>query len=211
MFANSDGDELDLATRLAIAARGHPPNSQQRQKALTALISAVRESGKLRRPASKLPAAIYVDVYDEAIQELWLYICQNIELYNPERASVITWINFLLSRRFLPNTMKMIVESQRLRKSLVDLENIPSPGQLPNLTDNLKKCLEEDAEDIFMKLHVKGHPEANFKAIVLRKLEGATWNEIAEELGLPLSTITGFYYRSIKKMRKKLKRLCEIG
>ncbi|MCL6434612.1 MAG: hypothetical protein K6T90_10440 [Leptolyngbyaceae cyanobacterium HOT.MB2.61] len=86
-------NELD---QLAIEAGNHPRGSLERQQKLTQLIQRVQRSGRLWM-GGNAPG----DYYEEALQQTWLHICQRIETYDPQRASVITWINFVLKHKLL--------------------------------------------------------------------------------------------------------------
>lgn len=90
-----------LLQELASTAQQYPQLSEQRQIALTKLVRIILHSGKLCYPQRRQYSTnIYEDIYNEALQELFLYICQNIDKYDSERSSVIRWVNFLLERRF---------------------------------------------------------------------------------------------------------------
>jgi hypothetical protein len=71
-------DELDEQLRqLALVAPQHPPLTQGRQLALRKLVNGILKSGGLGRPQSGQFSGAYQDIYDEALQELLLYICEN--------------------------------------------------------------------------------------------------------------------------------------
>ena len=85
---------------LAIEAQRHPSKSKERRMALTKLVNKIQESGRLCRPYRNLPPERYEDIYQEAIQKLMIYICENINKYNPEKSPVMRWVNFYLEKRF---------------------------------------------------------------------------------------------------------------
>ena len=94
-------NELDEQLKqLAILAQQYPPPTQGRQLALRKLVNGIVQSGRLGRPQRGQFSGSYEDIYDEAVQELLLYICQNVEKYDPERGSVMALVNVLLDRRF---------------------------------------------------------------------------------------------------------------
>lgn len=86
---NNEVDEQLL--RLALTAQQFPPLSPKRQLALRKLVNGILQSGKLCYPQQGKFAGAYQEIYDEALQELLLYICENIDKYNPLRASVMGW------------------------------------------------------------------------------------------------------------------------
>ena len=184
--------------QLALEAQKHPPATKERQKALTRLISAIQKSGQLYRPYNSLPPDVYADIYAEALQKVFLHICQKIDDYKPERGKVIAWVNFLVSKRFID------VINDRQNKKMVSLD-IPN---LDNLFDNnanvsqieeIKEYLEEDPDEIFRQAYVKGCPAASFQALALRYLADQSWEEISKEFNISISTLSSFYQRSLKK------------
>lgn len=82
--------------RLVAEACANPPGSQLRQKRLTQVIRLTAK--RLWQESSPY--------YQDALQQTWLYFCHNVceattaeEPFNPERGSVITWLNVYLKRR----------------------------------------------------------------------------------------------------------------
>ena len=86
-------DTLDKQLcQLVIETCYYPRSSLERQKGLNEIVWRIQQSGKLM-------SCIGVPDYEDAIQQTWLYFCRNLceattgDAYNPERASVITWLN----------------------------------------------------------------------------------------------------------------------
>ena len=73
----------------------HPVGSAKRQKCLTQIIRQV--STQLWHET--------VPYYQDALQQTWIYFCQNLceaktgNAYDPEKAGVVTWLNAYLKRR----------------------------------------------------------------------------------------------------------------
>ena len=194
--------------QLATIAQQNPPFTQAWQVALTKLVNLIICSGKLCHPQSgKFSAGVYEDIYNEARQELLLYICQNIHKYDPERSSVMTWVNFLLERRFFPEAIPKILNEKGITK-ITDEENIASPKVTKDLTVILRECIESDPEDIFKNKYIENYPQANFQALVQRRLSGKSWKEISAEFEINLKTVSSFYYRCINQFAPKLKEYC---
>lgn len=196
---------------LALQAQEYSKASKQRQETLTRLINSIWTSGKLSYPTNDKYRLHYQDICDEAVQNLFLYICQgdNIEKYNPERGEVITWINILLNRRFFPEAIPQVVGKKReinLNKSY--MENIPSsePKESKTLYEEVIQLIEEDPTRMFVKEFIRGHPEANFKAIAKKRYSGMSWKEISEEWGIGISSLHIFFQRCIKKFAPILKK-----
>lgn len=79
---------------LAKEAQRHPHGTKERRIALTQLVNAIWQSGRLCHPNSGQFQSVYEDIYDEAVQNLFFYICQNdnIRRYDLERGSVMAWV-----------------------------------------------------------------------------------------------------------------------
>lgn len=202
-------DELDEQLLvLASVAQQHPPLAQARKVALTKLINAIVCSGKLCHPQrGKFPVNLYEDIYNDALQELLLYICQNIHRYDAERASVLTWVNFLLERRFFPQAISRILSKQDVTVITIQ-DNLAAPEEPLDLIDVVKEYIESDPEGIFQQKHIKKYPQANFQALVQRRLSGKSWEEIAAEFEISIKTVSSFYYRCINAFASRLKEYC---
>jgi DNA-directed RNA polymerase specialized sigma24 family protein len=194
-------NELDEQLKqLAISAQQHPPLTQGRQLALRKLVNGIVQSGRLCRPQRGQFSGSYEDIYDEAVQELLLYICQNIEKYDPERGSVMAWVNVLLERRFFKEAIPKILGKPNLQKmTLSDLDNLAPPEETESLTEILKECIELDPDNLFKKEHLQNYPAANFQALLQRRFSGKSWKEISAEFDINIKTISSFYYRCVNK------------
>ena len=203
-------DRLDEQLKqLAISAQQHLPLTQGRQLALRQMVNGILQSGRLCRPQRGQFSGVYEEIYDEALQELLLYICQKIDKYNPERGSVMAWVNVLFERRFFKEAILKILDKQELQRiNIPDLDEIDPPESTPSLTEIIKQCIELDAENLFKNEHIENHPQANFQALVRRRLLGQSWKEISAEFEIKLSTVSRFYDRCLNKYSAKLKEYC---
>jgi DNA-directed RNA polymerase specialized sigma24 family protein len=203
-------DELDEQLKqLAKLAQQHPPLTQGRQLALTHLVQTILKSGRLCRPHQGQFLHRYEEIYEEAQQELLFYVCQKIDKYDPERAGVMAWCNFLLERRFFIEAIPKVLDKQGIQKmTLADLDNFALPEAPPVLAEVIKECIESDSENLFKNTHIENHPEANFQALSKQRLEGKSWKEISEEFGIKIPTISSFYYRCLNRFASNLKECC---
>lgn len=206
------GNERNLdeqLNQLAIAAQQYPPLTKERQLALTKLVNGIVQSGRLYHPHHGQFSGVYDDIYNEAVQELLLYICQNIDKYDPKRGDVMAWTNFLLERRFFTAAIPEFVDKQGVRKmTLFDLDNFASPKPTKTLIELLKDCIESDLENLFKQEHIENHPAANFQTLVKQRISGKSWKDISAELNIKIPTLSSFYYRCLNKFSRKLKEYC---
>jgi hypothetical protein len=196
---------------LAIAAQRHADGTKERRIALTHLINTIWQSGKLCHPYPGQFQAVYEDIYDEAVQTLFFYICKNdnIRKYDPERASVIVWVNMLLARRFFPEAIPRIIgKDNEINIENFNLETLQRP-EPKSLFEQVRHCIEDDPEGIFRQEYIRGYPEANFQAIAQRRYSGVPWKEISAEWGIRINSLNTFYQRCLKKFAPKFKEYLE--
>ena len=75
---DNGSDQFPLDERLkhlAMEAQQHPPKSQARQRALSQLLNAISQSKRLSRPRRDQFQKFYEEVYAEAVQRLFAYVC----------------------------------------------------------------------------------------------------------------------------------------
>jgi DNA-directed RNA polymerase specialized sigma24 family protein len=206
----TEQDEIDEPLKqLALAAQQHPPLTHGRQLALRQLVNGILQSGRLCRPQQGQYSGVYQDIYDEALQELLLFVCQNINKYDPERGSVMAWVNTLLARRFFREAIPKVLSQQNFRvMTLSELDNLAAPEETETLTEIFQQCIESDPENLFQKEHIENYPAANFQALVKRRIAGQSWKEISADLEIKVSTVSSFYSRCLNKFSSKLKQYC---
>lgn len=191
----------------------HPVGSAQRQKNLTTII---------RITSKKLWRENTPD-YEDALQQTWIYFCQNIcegntgEPYNPARGSVITWLNFYLKRRlqdFYISSQKQqarTATSQFQRSKSGEVNEIIDPvdrleanPDIPPLLAEIKTWVETDRNGDLRRTYIQGHPRVNCQVLILRRLPPETdWKALAAEFGLSVSTLSSFYQRQcMPRLRK---------
>ena len=94
LFSSKAFSEEQLSYLVTQACR-YQVGSAQRQKNLTKIIRLI--ANKLWKENTPY--------YQDALQQTWLYFCQNIcegktgKSYDPNRGSIVTWLNFYLKKR----------------------------------------------------------------------------------------------------------------
>lgn len=200
-----------LLEDLASTAQQYPHLSEQRQLALTKLVHTIMQSGRLCYPQRRqFSADVYEDIYNEALQELFLYICQNIDKFDSERSSVIRWVNFLLERRFFFEATRKFFGHQKVTTFIdIEVDNIAAAEETRDITNILMECINLDPENLLKKEYIKEHPQANFQALAQQRMLGKSWKEIAAKYNLNISTVSCFYYRCLNKFADKIKTYCQ--
>jgi hypothetical protein len=191
----------------------HSPGSPERQKNLTRIIELVRP--KLWRGS--------VPYYQDALQQTWMFFCLNIceaktgNVYDPERGSLITWLNFYLKGQLQLHCKAVkLQQSRTVSATLATLEadsqirdpidRIAAPADLPPLLEEVQQWIKADPTRELRRVHIANHPEVNCQVLLLRRLPPETsWQELSQEFKLPVSTLSNFYQRQC------LPRLCRFG
>lgn len=197
----------DYLTRLAIAAQRCPSLSEQRQEVLDELAYEVLLPGRLWRPNDD---KFNKDIYDDAVGELLLYICEKIEKYDPMRAPFLVWVNMLLHRRFYSFAFSTVPKKNNQSVSGVSeldllLNNFVLSKQTLSLLEEIEEYIQFDPEGIFKRECIKNRPEVNFQFLMQRRLAGYSWKEISVDLGFNISHLNMFYHRSLKKLSIHIK------
>jgi hypothetical protein len=205
----------DLGERLrqlVLDACKHSPGSPQRQRLLTQII-------RLTAPKLWKDSSPY---YHDALQQTWVYFCQNIcergttDPYDPDRSSVVTWLNAYLKRRLQDGYLDVQKQqatraSGQLRQSrsgeveISDpLDNLAAEPDVPPLLEEITAWAEADVEGELRRVHIEGHPTVNCQTLILRRLPPETsWKALSAEFGLTISTLSSFYQRQcLPRLRK---------
>ncbi len=195
---------------LAIEAHLHPRRSPERQRALAQLVQKISNSGRLCRPRRGQFTESYEEIYGVAVQKLMLYICQRIENYKPQNGPVMRWVNFLLERQFFNEAVAEVMGQKKAQPGLSlyeETQNPQNPESSPCLSELVRQVVVEDVNGIFTGTCVRGHSQANFRALFMRRIiEQQSWEQISTELGVKVSTLSDFYQRCLRQFASEIKR-----
>ncbi|KYC40981.1 hypothetical protein WA1_24680 [Scytonema hofmannii PCC 7110] len=182
-----------------------PRGSLERQKGLNEIVRLIK--GKLWKDNSHH--------YEDALQRTWLYLCRNLceantgKKFDTHQTSVITWLNaylkFELQKFYTQDREKL----QRFVSEIVSdpdeiLDSVAAPIDVPSMLELTREWVETDPTGELRSTHIKGHPEVNCQAIILRRLPPEmSWKEISAEFNVPLATLSSFYQRHCLPRSKK--------
>ncbi len=205
--------------QLALQVQQHPLGTTARRIIVSKLIDRIYRSRRLTRPYQGQFQGVYEDIYQEAVQNLFLYICKNLDKYDPERGLFMTWVNMLLSKRFFKEAIpKIIGKANEINLESSVLENlgdfaVEEREEKDDYIMNFKKIrryIELDPKGIFRQAQIKKYPQANFREIAIKRWSGISWKEISDEFKIPIATLSNFYQRNLEKFRDELRELCGI-
>ena len=204
---NSVGDDLnERLKRLVVEACSYPKDSKARREKLSEIVRKVKRSGKLWKENTPY--------YQDALQEMWLFLCENVERYKPNESSscsVLTWLDINLKWQLQDFRQANYVESRSIADSFPKPRNksgfqqgetfealdfLPSPPSIPPILEEVRYWAQTDTDGELRKNHVKGRTDVNCQILILLRLPPEIlWNRIANKMGLPESTIANFYKR----------------
>lgn len=218
----SDNDSI--INQIAQEAKNAAPDSSQRRLALNLLVEAIQIADKFGRPKGpfSFPPSLYEYIYNEAIQETLLYICQNIDKYDPSR-DLMGWANFLLPRRFSdvrdkymkqgithsPGIVRNRTDDHGSGLKIVFLDNAENleifwqKEEAVSKSQQLRDFLESDPDSSFRNAHIRGRPDVNFQVVALEKVWGdKTWKYLADKWQIDsIQTLSSFFNRCLRLFR----------
>ena len=186
----------------------YPHGSIQRQKKLTQIIRLVDRQLWKENTA----------YYEDALQETWVYFCQNIcegktaKPYNPERASVVTWLNNYLKWRLKDGYIRTVKQRKQTvsvrvneNNQIIDLvDNLRAKPGVPNILEEIEQWALKDPESKLCRTHLDNHPQINCQLLILKRLPPETpWKTLAEEYKISAGTLSSFYQRKCKPLLRE--------
>lgn len=208
LFHKTTMDELEKWLRhLVTETCRHPPDSIERQRGLTQIVRVIVKSGQLWRDSAPY--------YEDALQQTWLYFCRNLcetttsDQYDPQRSNVMTWLNTYLKWRLRDcYIQEQTKRAQTISKTMFGandlMETLEAPPDVPSILEVTKQWIETDQDGELRCTHIQGHPEVTCQVLLLRRLPPETsWQSLAKEFGLSVSTLSSFYRRHcISRLRR---------
>jgi hypothetical protein len=193
---------MSTIRQLVEAACSHPPGHPQRQRALTQILRDTLP--KLWRDSSPY--------YADALQRTLMFFTENIceaktgKRYDPDVATIATWLNFYLKKRILDAQLAAQARSGREFSSyggdddsLDPVQQLPAPPDAQAalaMLDRVRRWAETDESGELRSLHIKGYPHITAQLLILRRLPPETqFKDLAEELGAGIPALSSFYQR----------------
>ena len=140
----------------------------------------------------------------DCLQEAMLRIYRAISGFKGE-SSFATWVYHI--------TMNTCLDELRKRKNRqsTSLDNLLDMGWLPTDETNVpeKHAIRNESRRALQSA-IANLPEDMRSAIVLRDIEGLSYDEIAQALGINIGTIKSRISRGREKLREKLKENSEL-
>ena len=184
-----DTQQLDAHLQeLVVQACACDPKSAERRGYLQKVHYWVTQSKRLWRTTD--------DYYTDALQDMWEYCFQHVEDYDPDRASVITWLNANL-KRFLQryrdrrnrnHTRHLSSIQTKDGDTLNPIDRIPANPDVSLALEMWEKTLDwirADPEGILQQTYFRKQSEINAQVLMLKRLsDNVPWKAIATEFNL---------------------------
>ena len=200
-----------LLKGLALEAQRQPNPSGLRQHALLQLVEAIRACGRLARPhRAKFTPSFYTLLYEEAVNRTLVYVCQKIDTYDPNRGQAqkfMNWVNFRLDRMVIECRRQFSDRDTQELPNLNDLERLSQPEPTSSLASDVRDYIAADPEDVFKSTHIRKCPEASFQAIALARFGDQSWEEISNQFGIKIPTLSSFFQRCCDKFSDQFQQL----
>ncbi|WP_199755812.1 hypothetical protein [Chroococcidiopsis cubana] len=129
--------------------------------------------------------------YHDALQETWKYCCQNIEKYDPNRGSVINWINYYLKRRLQDFRIKEDSLNARTEPhftsketgEIIDpVDTLKASPDIPPMLEETRDWVQTDSDGVLRNTIFRKRPEINAQVLILlRIIPIAEWENFAWE------------------------------
>lgn len=136
---------------------------------------------------------------DEVAQEVMIKVWKKAHTYNPEVASVSTWI-FTLAR----NARIDYLRKNGRHQSDIDPEHVW--GDLVDDSNDPFKAAQQKRNESMIRDSLKELPDEQKVALIKVYMEGKTHKEVAEDLGLPLGTVKSRIRLALHKLAISVKR-----
>lgn len=181
-------DLKEKLRKLAAEACTHPMGSRLRQRKLSEIYRLVMKSGKLWKSREQY--------YNDALQEMWIHCCQNIDEYNPQIKGVITWLDDELKKRLRRyRDRKYRDQNRQITPRQTEGEPRKDPVARTEARPDIQPALEiweetvnwvrTDPEEILSKTCFKHRSDINCQSLFLLRFPNAPpWKTIAEGFGL---------------------------
>lgn len=178
----------------------YPQGHLKQKQCLTKIVRLIEQSHRLWHE--------HTPYYEDALQLTWLYLCQNIfeagtgRQYDPNRSSVITWLNQYLKwrlRGFQISKHQHLARYTSITPSAINknqdaTDNLASPLNAFPILKTIHHWLETDPSGELRSVHIHNRPDITCQALLLRRLPPEqAWENISEDFGLPVSTLSSFY------------------
>jgi RNA polymerase sigma-70 factor (ECF subfamily) len=139
-----------------------------------------------------------VDEAEDLTQEVFVKVFRNLDRFQETDASFATWLAAIARNQAIDHYRRRREERVRQAKDPAVLELIGAPGEGP-LGD-----AEREERIALVRNGVRALPGDLREVLILCDLQGASYEEIAQLLGIPLGTVKSRINRGRLELAKRL-------
>lgn len=159
----------------------------------------------MKRYANKIYSFVirmigYSPEADDAVQDVFMKAFSNLNKYDNTRAKFSTWL-FTIARNHC-------IDILRKRKSVYSLDTIyeDTEGYFEPVDDkrNVEELLDKKMKVEFIEKEIEEMREDYREILLLRYIEGFSYQEISEILDIPLGTVKTNLYRAREHLKDRL-------
>jgi len=130
---------------------------------------------------------------EDVLQDVYLTVWRKAAIFDPRRASPITWLVAIARNRAIDRLRSSVAARRTEPIEAADAVSDPAPAavervELAQQHQRLARCLEE----------LEGRQSAAIRAAFL---DGATYEELAQRMSVPLGTMKSLIRRGLLKLR----------
>jgi RNA polymerase sigma-70 factor (ECF subfamily) len=135
---------------------------------------------------------------EEVLQEVYITVWRRASMFDPDRASPITWLVAIARNRAI-DRLRSTARARAMRpiEDAVDITDA-APGALAQIETSQEHRRLIDCLDDLEPRHAA--------AIRAAFLDGATYEELAKKVDVPLGTMKSWIRRSLMRLRECLER-----
>jgi DNA-directed RNA polymerase specialized sigma24 family protein len=156
----------------------------------------------------------------EAVNTTLMQVVNTIDSYEPTHSNVMTWIETILDSRFNDtrrayrahygptsiDNSDLTIEAKIQAKIEADNAGIPKL-ETAEMANKLRKFVTTDPEGHLSNAQIGNKPDATFKIILLMRIDGLTWQAIADLVEIPNpSTVINFYNTQLRNWNHYFRR-----
>jgi RNA polymerase sigma-70 factor (ECF subfamily) len=134
---------------------------------------------------------------EEIVQDVFLLLWRNAQLYQPSRGPLEPWL-FTLARNRALDHLRLRREKQRRREDTLELQPAAVAGPSPEYVMDRQRRAER------VRALMTSLPEPQRRAIELAFFEGMTHSEISKALREPLGTVKSWIRSGLLRLREAL-------
>ena len=157
--------------------------------------------GPLRRHVGKMVRD--QQQVDDLVQEAFVKAFGSIESYNPDYA-FSTWLYRITTNHTIDYIRKKKLPTFSIDKPIQTRDG-ELQMELPDTTYRPDKAVVTDQRNAILREAIEGLPPKYHRVIVMRHQQEMTYDEIAEELDLPLGTVKAHIFRARALLNKTLR------